>query len=63
MAYAFDGIQRTDDCYLSLAENIPDRAVKIGRRYGGGGFLQQQTALLVTSNVSPQVLCRRPHER
>ena len=56
MAYAFDGIQLTNDFNLSLEENIPDHAFKTGRRYGGGGFLPKQTALLATSNVSPQVL-------
>ena len=57
MVFAFDGIQRTGDFILSLAENITDHAVKITRGYDDGGFLPKQTALLVTrSNVSPKVL-------
>ena len=47
MAYAFDAIQRTDDFNLSLAENIPDHAVKIARRYGGEDFYQSKLLFLL----------------
>ena len=54
--YVFDGLQSAENFNLMLAENICDSSVKIGQRFGGGAYLPQRTALLVTSNLSPQIM-------
>ena len=46
MAFLVNGIQSADDFSLSLADNIPDHAFKIARRYNGGGLLPQRTSLI-----------------
>ena len=54
--YVFDGLQSAQNFNLTLAENICDSSVKNGRRFGGGAYLPQRTSLLVTSNVSPEIM-------
>ena len=54
--YVFDGLQAAHHFNLTLAENICDSSVKVGRRFGGDAYLPQRTSLLVTSNMSPQIM-------